>query len=228
MTAPASLAQRSWAGRAKFMAVLAVLIFLPAWTVDYWQGWALIANFTLCSALSSLYFLKHDPALVERRLSVGPRAEQRSQQKWIQAATSLLILALVVVSALDHRFGWSVIGWWGVLIGHVLIVLGYVLIFVVFRANSFAAATVRVVSEQRVVSSGPYAVMRHPMYGAAIILFAGVPPALGSAWGLLLVPLLALALGIRAVDEERYLVTALAGYADYRARVRWRIVPGLW
>ena len=228
MTASASLAQRAWAGFAKFVAVQAVVIFLPAWTLDYWQGWALIANFTLCSALSSLYFLKHDPALVERRLSVGPRAEQRPQQKWIQAATSLLILALVAVGVLDHRFGWSRVGGLGILIGHLLIVLGYAMIFVVFRANSFAAATVQVTPGQRVISSGPYAVMRHPMYGAAIILFAGVPPALGSAWGLLLVPLLALALGIRAVDEERYLVTALAGYADYRARVRWRIVPGLW
>ena len=228
MTAPASLARRAWVGFAKFLVVQAVVVFVPAWTLDYWQGWALIANFTLCSALSSLYFLKYDPALVERRLSVGPGAERRPQQKRIQAATSLLILALVVVGALDHRFGWSRVGGAGILIGHLLIVLGYALIFVVFRANSFAAATVQVAPGQRVVSSGPYAVMRHPMYGAAIILFAGVPLALGSAWGLLVVPLLVFAMAVRALDEEAYLAESLPGYSAYRSRVRWRILPGLW
>jgi protein-S-isoprenylcysteine O-methyltransferase Ste14 len=207
---------------------MAVLIFLPAWSLDYWQAWLFLAVFVASLAACNAYFLRHDPALVRRRLRVGPTAERDPAQKRIQALASVMLSALFIVSALDHRFGWSRPPDWAAMLGDLGVVAGLLLISRVFIENSFAAATVQVDAGQRVVDSGPYALVRHPMYTAAVVMLAGIPPALDSVWGLLLIPVAIGILAWRIEAEERYLEIHLPGYSKYRRRVRWRLLPRVW
>jgi protein-S-isoprenylcysteine O-methyltransferase Ste14 len=177
---------------------------------------------------TTLYFVRHDPALVERRMNAGPTAETEPTQKIILWCASAALIATYLVSALDYRFGWSRVAELTSLAGDVLVLLGFYGIFLTLQENSFAAATVQVAHEQRVISSGPYALVRHPMYATALIMFLGTPPALGSWWGLMPAAALAAAIVWRLLDEERYLARNLAGYADYQRTVRARLVPGVW
>jgi protein-S-isoprenylcysteine O-methyltransferase Ste14 len=223
-----NLGRRAAKGMLGFLIALAVLVFLPAGTLRYWQGWLFLAVFTLCMAGVTLYLLKHDPALVEQRMKAGPTAEREPRQKRIQAMASLCLCGIAIVSALDHRFGWSPVPAWLVVAGDVLIIVGYLLVLRVFRENSFASTIIEIGAGQRVIATGPYALVRHPMYAGALVLLAGVPLALGSIWGLLTIPPMLGILILRLQDEEGFLVRNLVGYEDYRRKVRWRLVPGLW
>jgi protein-S-isoprenylcysteine O-methyltransferase Ste14 len=223
-----SLAARAWRRLLAFIPFQAALIFAPAGRLDYWQGWLYLALFTACCAVITASLLKHDPALVARRIEVGPKAEREPAQKRIQWFASLCLIALYVVSALDHGRGWSFVPVSVVLLGDLLTVLGFAVMYRVFRENTFAAATVTVEAGQRVISTGPYARVRHPMYAGALLLFFGTPLALGSWWGLAAyIPSMAV-LVARLRDEEQFLVRNLPGYDDYRRRVRFRLVPGVW
>jgi len=224
----AGLGRRAIKGTILFVLALWLLIFLPAGSVAYWQGWLLWAHFSLWSAAGTWYFLKRDPALVQRRLRSGPGAEREPAQRRIQLFLSIVMCSLFVLSALDHRFGWSGMPWPIAIAGNVLIAAGYFLIFLVLRENSFAASTIEVAPDQTVIATGPYALVRHPMYAGALVMFAGMPLALGSWWGLLLVVPLVAGLIARLRDEEAYLVRNLPGYEAYRNGVRWRLVPGVW
>jgi protein-S-isoprenylcysteine O-methyltransferase Ste14 len=222
------LATRAWRASVLFLVALWLLIMLPAGTLTYWHGWLLWLHLSFWTVFATSHLLKHDAALVERRLRAGPAAESEPAQKRLQLLISVALCAMLVVSALDWRFGWSEVPWPLAVAGHVVLALSYVLILAVLRANSFAGATVGVEPGQTVISSGPYSYVRHPMYTAALALFAAIPLALGSLWGLL--PAVALAGGIvaRLRHEETFLARNLAGYEAYRQRVRWRLVPGLW
>jgi len=222
------LHRRAVGGTLVFLVVLWILIFVPGGSLRYWQAWLFWLHFCAWTLGGALYFLRKDPALVERRLRAGPTAESEPSQKRIQLFTSIAIVALFVVAALDHRFGWSIVPLWGIAAGHVLIAIGYVVMFKVFRENSFAASTIEVASEQKVASTGPYGLVRHPMYAGAIVMFAGIPLALGSWWGLILVLFLLLGLAVRLLDEEAFLARNLPGYADYMQKVRYRLVPFVW
>jgi protein-S-isoprenylcysteine O-methyltransferase Ste14 len=144
------------------------------------------------------------------------------------AGASLGFIALLVVPALDFRFKWSAVPTSLVLIGNVLFVLGFGFIGRVYRENSYTSATIQVVEGQRVISTGPYAVVRHPMYASALLYLVGSPFALGSYWGLLAVAFMLPFLVWRLIDEECVLARELRGYADYQARVRFRLIPGVW
>jgi len=222
------LRRKSLTGLLQFVLLMLLLIFLPAWSLDYWQAGLFLIVFVAALVGCSEYFLRHDPALVRRRLRVGLVAEREPAQKRIQAAASVMLAALFALSALDHRFGWSHLSAWIVLLGDLMVVAGLLLISRVFIENSFAAATVQVEEGQRVIDTGPYAMVRHPMYTAAIVLLAGIPPALDSLWGLAIVPLGIAVLAARLVAEERTLAVQLPGYLGYRSRVRWRLLPGVW
>jgi protein-S-isoprenylcysteine O-methyltransferase Ste14 len=222
------LARRALIGLARFQVVLALLILLPAWSLSYWQGWLYWALFGACCLVLTLYFLRRDPSLVERRMNVGPVAERERKQKVIQSFAAVLICALFVVCALDHRFGWPSLGWPVVLLGDVFVLLGFFVIFLTFRENSFASSIIEVGSGQRVIDTGPYASVRHPMYAGALLLFFATPPALDSWWGLAPAALLAAVIVWRLRDEEAYLARNLPRYDDYRRKVRWRLVPGVW
>jgi len=207
---------------------MAIFIFVPAGTLDYWQAWLFLACYFAASLVVSLWLVRNDPALLERRRRGGPFAEGERNQKIIMAITSLGFLALLIVPGLDHRFRWSHMPWPVALLGDALLLAGWLGILAVFRANTFAAATVQVAAGQTVISTGPYAVVRHPMYAAALVMLFGIPIALGSWWGALVVVALVPVLAWRLVDEERVLVRDLDGYAAYRHKVPWRLIPNVW
>lgn len=198
------LGQRAFTATAMFLLVLAVVIFATSGSIRYWQGWLFLINFAAWSVAFTLYFLKHDPALLERRLRAGPAAESEPLQKRILLFTSICICAIFGVPALDYRMGWSDVPTVVVAIGNVLVAVGFWFIFFVFRENSFASSTIEVSPDQKVIATGPYAIQRHPMYAGALVLFAGVPLALGSWWGLLILQPLTALLVIRLLDEERF------------------------
>lgn len=222
------LGRRAAAGNAKFLVALAVIIFVAAGTLAYWQGWLFLANFAAWSAGISAYVYYRDPALLEKRMRAGPAAETEPVQKRIQLFTSIVMAALIILSALDYRFGWSSVPAWAVILGNLLIAAGFLFVAFVFRENSFASATIQVSADQTVVSTGPYAFVRHPMYAAVLPLAGGIPLALASFWGLVIVPLIMAGLILRLIDEERHLCRDLRGYEGYRRRVTYRLLPGIW
>jgi protein-S-isoprenylcysteine O-methyltransferase Ste14 len=215
-------------GMASLLIELAASLFLPAWTFAYWQAWTFIAVFYLSALAITLDLMRRDPALLARRVRAGPSAEADATQRIVQTLVAIFLVATLIVSALDHRFAWSSPSWQFAVIGDALIVLGFAIVFLVFRENSFASATIEIGAGQKVVTSGPYALVRHPMYFGAIVLIAGAPLALGSWWGLVPVILATLALLCRLVVEERFLASHLDGYRDYQAATPHRLLPFVW
>jgi protein-S-isoprenylcysteine O-methyltransferase Ste14 len=220
--------RKGFLGLLCLFAVMAALLFGTAGTLDYWQAWVYLAVYFAASLAITLYLVRNDPELLARRMRGGPTAEKRPVQRLIMLLASAGFIGLAVVPALDRRFGWSQLPAALALAGDGLMVLGWVGIYLVFRENSFAAATIEVAPDQRVVSTGPYAVVRHPMYATALVMLLGIPIALGSWWGVLVMAAILPALLWRLLDEERFLAINLPGYRDYQARVRYRLVPLVW
>jgi protein-S-isoprenylcysteine O-methyltransferase Ste14 len=205
-----------------------VFLFWPAGTFDYWQAWVFIAIFTAVSSGPTMYWGLRKPEVLRRRLHAGPIAETRAAQKIATVGTMAMVIAVLVVSALDHRFGWSQVPTPVVVIGDMLVAFGLGIATMVVNQNSYAAATIRVEAEQAVVSTGLYSLVRHPMYAGALIMMVGMPLALDSYWGLVAVlPGLAV-LAFRIDDEEKMLRQELAGYDEYTHNVHYRLVPGVW
>jgi protein-S-isoprenylcysteine O-methyltransferase Ste14 len=203
-------------------------LFLPAGTFDYWQAWVFMAVFITSTLLPSLYLAVESPAALQRRMKGGPTAETRPVQRIVMVATMLSVVAQLMVSALDHRFGWSSVPLPVVIVGDVLVAVGLLTAQFVIVQNGYAAATITVEAGQPLVSTGLYGVVRHPMYLGALVMMLGVPPALDSYWGYLVLIPAFVALMVRIADEEKMLTSELAGYADYVHTVRYRLVPGLW
>jgi protein-S-isoprenylcysteine O-methyltransferase Ste14 len=208
--------------------VMAALLFVPAGTFDYWQAYVFMAVFVAASAAITLYLAIKDPKLLERRMNVGPTAEKEPTQKIIMVFALLGFIALLVVPALDRRFMWSRVPPYVSVIGDLLVALGFLLVYFVIRENSYAASTIQVAEGQTVISTGPYAVVRHPMYAGVLPLLIGMPLALGSWWGLFALILFMPALIWRLLDEERFLHKNLPGYTEYTRKVRYRLVPFVW
>lgn len=206
----------------------AVALFVPAGTVAYWQGWTFIAVFLVTTILPSIYLAVRDPAALQRRMRAGPTAETRPLQRIVISATVVLVIAALVVSALDHRFGWSSVPPWAVAVGYVLVAVGLLLAQLVVVQNGYASANITVEEGQPLVSTGLYGVVRHPMYSGALVMMVGMPLALDSLWGLRVVAAAVPVLALRIADEEKMLRDELAGYAEYATRVRSRLVPGVW
>jgi protein-S-isoprenylcysteine O-methyltransferase Ste14 len=219
---------RAWLALAGLAVVMGLLLFVPAATLRYWQAWMYLSIFTSATVLTTLYLLRKDPALLERRMRGGPRAERQPAQKFIMLCTSIGFIALLVVPAFDHRLGWSTVSLGGVVAGDVLVAIGFYLIFLVYRENTFASGTIEVAENQKVISTGPYAIVRHPMYASAFIYLLGTPLALGSYWGLVPVAVMMPFLIWRLFDEERFLARNLPGYTEYQKRVQHRLVPFVW
>jgi len=171
--------------------------------------------------------MENDPALLERRLSAGPTAEKERVQKVVMSLAMVGFIALIAVPALDHRFNWSTVPVNLALIGDLMVVLGFYLVFLVYKENSFSSATIEVAADQKVISTGPYAVVRHPMYAGSLPMLIGIPLALGSYWGLLALAAMLPALIWRLLDEEQFLARNLPGYKEYCAKVRSRMIPGI-
>lgn len=215
-------------GMAKLLVLLGLFVFLPAGTLAYPHGWIFLLVFFGCMLAITVYLLRKDPELLRRRLESGPRAEKRPRQKLIVVLAIASFFSFLVVPALDHRFAWSRVPLPVAAAGDLLIGVGFFLIFLVFRVNSYAAAAVAVGAEQKVVDTGPYAWARHPMYAGGFVLLTGTPLALGSFWGLLALVPFTVVIVSRLRDEESLLSAELPGYEVYRRKVRHRLIPGVW
>ena len=208
--------------------LLGLLLFLPAGTFDYWQAWSFIVVFMITITMFGLYFSVKDPALMERRKQAGPAAEQSMIQKIVATIAFASLFGLFIIGGFDHRFGWSqmppLVAW----AGDALVVVAFYLYSLVFKANSFGASNIRVEEKQPVSSTGPYAIVRHPMYSVGVLFFAGIALGIGSWWALALLLIALPTLIIRILDEEKLLVKDLPGYLEYEQKVRYRLVPYLW
>ena len=210
------------------MFLLGLLLFLPAWTFNYWQAWVFIMVFMISVSVIGVYLSLKDPALLERRKNIGPAAEQSPVQKIIITIAILSDLGLLVFCALDYRYGWSLVPPYVSLLGDVLVALGLFIDLLVFKENSYGASNIQVEEGQRVISTGPYALVRHPMYAGVLVMVIGVPLALSSWWGLAIIALVVPGLAWRIIDEEKLLKKDLPGYVEYVQKVRYRLVPYLW
>jgi len=220
--------QKAFVGLFLLIAAVMAALFIPAGTLHYWQAWIFLAFYFVPALAISFYLMVKDPKLLARRMRGGPVAEKQTAQKIIMSIVSVGFLALLVVPALDHRFGWSHMPASAAFAGNALMSIGWLAIFFVFRENSFSSATVEIADDQKVVSTGPYAWVRHPMYAGAVLMLLGMPVALGSWWGVAVLLAMLPAFVWRMFDEEKLLTENLPGYAEYRQRVRFRLIPGVW
>lgn len=211
-----------------FVSCMAAALFLPAWTLSYWRAWVFLAVYAAVAVMFGVYLIFRDRALLERRMSGGPQAERRTRQRVAMSVLTLGYAALFIVPALDHRFGWSAVPGPVSVAADVLFVAGMVFVLLVFRENTFTSSTIEVASDQRVISTGPYAIVRHPMYSGFLLSLVAMPVALGSWWGLLVIVPMMPALVWRTLDEESMLRAGLPGYVGYSKRIRYRLLPGVW
>jgi protein-S-isoprenylcysteine O-methyltransferase Ste14 len=210
------------------LVVFGSMLFVPAGTFNYWQAWVFLVVVAVTASAPSIYLLRANPVALQRRMRGGPTAESRLAQKVVIAGLYFSLAAMVVVSVLDHRFGWSPVPTAVCLVGDVLVAVGLGVVALVIIQNSYAAATVQVEAGQTVVSTGLYGLVRHPMYTGNVIMMVGIPLALGSYWGLVFVIPGLIVLATRIRDEEKLLQQDLAGYREYSQKVRYRLVPGTW
>jgi protein-S-isoprenylcysteine O-methyltransferase Ste14 len=208
--------------------VFGSMLFFPAGTFNYWQAWVFLAVVGVAAWIPAVYLLRMNPAALEARMRGGPTAETRVAQRVIIAGLYASLAAMVVVSALDHRFGWSAVPTAICVVGDVLVAIGLGVVAMVIIQNSYAAATVQVQAGQKVVSTGLYGLVRHPMYTGNVIMMVGIPLALGSYWGLVFVVPGLIVLASRIRDEEKLLQKELDGYLEYTQKVRYRLLPSMW
>ena len=222
------LSKKVFVGFLQLFIGLTVLLFLPAWTLDYWQAWIFLAVYSLSVLAVTLDLMKNDPKLLERRINSNPGSEKQKSQKILNFLISKALIVVVVVPVIDHRCAWSAVPLYGVAAGDVLVALGFLIVFFVFKENTFASAIIEIGTGQKVISSGPYALVRHPMYIGWLVTFSGVPLALGSWWGLFTILPVTLVIVWRLLDEETFLAGNLPGYSEYQNRMRYRLVPFIW
>jgi len=215
-------------GILRTLVILVLAVFVPAGTMRYWQGWASLAAFFFPACAITVWVARRDPALLERRLKAGAKAETELGQKIVQAIAAGVFFADFAFPALDHRFGWSPVPPALSIVGDAMMLIGFAVVTAVFQANSFTSGIIEVSDDQRVISTGPYALVRHPMYTGALVMLYGIPLALGSWWGLLINLPMTVAIVWRLLDEERFLVKNLKGYAEYREHVKYRLFPRVW
>ena len=220
--------RRAIAGLLRMVVILPVLVFLPAWTIRYWQAWVCLFVFSACATAITAYLMKRDPALLERRLKAGAAAEKQMSQKVIQSLAVIGFGALLVIPGLDHRFRWSGVSPYAAIAGDLLIVVGFLFVTWVFKENSFTSGVIEVAAEQRVITTGPYAWVRHPMYSGFLIMLAGIPIGLGSWYGLLVMIPMTIVIIWRLLDEERFLGENLVGYTEYKEKIQFRLIPAVW
>jgi protein-S-isoprenylcysteine O-methyltransferase Ste14 len=221
---PPSAENKMWTSLVVGFVVIGLALFAAAGTACYWQAWVYLAVGVVMSVVVTLRIVR-DPVLLASRLDAGPTAERRPIQRLIIACLAVPLVAVFIVPPLDHRFGWSHVPAWLCIAGDGLIVASMLGVDQVFKANSFGRATVEVTADQRVISTGPYAIVRNPMYACAALYFVGLVLALGSYWALVAAALGTLGFVWRLFDEEALLTRELPGYVEYCAKVRWHLVP---
>jgi protein-S-isoprenylcysteine O-methyltransferase Ste14 len=223
-----SLYAKALANFLRKLVITSLLLFFPAGSLDWWEAWVFLIVFFIPQLLIIIYLLRKAPDLAERRLKGGPWSEQRTSQKVIMSLVSLAFSLLVIVPGYDHRFNWSHVPESFVMAADVIVLLGFLIQFYVFKENRFASALIEVAAKQKVIFTGPYAVVRHPLYSGALLVDCFIPIALGSWWGVPFVFVIGAMLVLRLLDEEKLLHQSLPGYEEYCQKVRYRLVPHLW
>ena len=212
-----------------FLLVLLWLgLFLPAWSLSFWQAWAFWFIFSISTIIVTVYLLKNDIKLLETRTKVGPTSEKEKSQKIIQFFASIFFISLAIEPGFDYRYHWSNVPLYLVLTGDIFVLLGFIIIFFVFKENSYASGIIEKDQEQKVITTGPYRIVRHPMYTGGVLLLISTPLALGSYWALLISFFLSVVIVIRLFYEEKFLMKNLPGYKDYCEKTRHRLIPFIW
>ena len=207
------------------MLLVGVLLFLPAGSLDYGRGWLLMGLLFCPMFIAGLVMLKKSPAFLEKRLDVK---EKQSTQKGVVGFAGLMFVVGFVVAGLDYRFGWSRMPLWVTVASSVLFLISYALYAEVMRENTYLSRTIKVEEGQRVVDTGLYGIVRHPMYMATLVLFLAMPLVLGSWYALIVFALYPVIIIVRLKDEEELLTRELPGYEDYKKKVKYRILPFIW
>lgn len=205
--------------------LICAMLFWPAGTFNYWQAWAWLAALFIPMMVSFVYLIKRDPALLERRTRTN---ENITQQKWIIGISVIYFLIVFLLPGFDKRFGWSAVPTWLAIMADVVVIAAYILYTLVLRTNSYASRVIEVEQNQQTITTGPYTLVRHPMYLSMILMMVATPLALGSYWAfipsLALIPILA----ARAKNEEELLIKDLTGYREYMQKTHYRLFPGVW
>jgi protein-S-isoprenylcysteine O-methyltransferase Ste14 len=223
-----NLLVKALAGFIFLFLVLGIMIFAPAGTIHYFQGWVYLFAFGVPVLLITFYLAKNDPGLLERRVKAGAVAEKEKTQKGIQTVANVFFCLVYIVAGFDIRYHWSSIPQNISYIADIFVVLGLFIVFLVFKENSYTSAIIEVGNDQKVISTGPYSLMRHPMYSGAILMMLATPIALGSYWALFGVIPLIWVIILRLLEEEKFLLKNLPGYEDYCRKVIFHIIPFVW
>jgi protein-S-isoprenylcysteine O-methyltransferase Ste14 len=225
---PLSITKQALSGLAALAIVLWLTLFIPAWTLNYWQAWIYWLVFVTCVTAISVYFIKKGPKLIEKRVKAGPGAKNEMVQKVVQSIAAIFFILILLIPSLDHDFKWSNVSAYISIVSYFFVVIGLLIVFLVFKANSFASTTIEVEIEQKVITKGAYGVVRHPMYSGALLMLLFTPIALDSFWGLLAFPPILAAMAIRLVKEEKFPSRKLNGYTEYCQKVKYRLIPFIW
>ena len=208
-----------------FMVLMFVMFFAPAGTFAYWEAWVYLIIILIFMFSSLFYFLKNDPELLERRMRTK---EKETQQKWIVKFLFLCFLFTILLPGFDRRFEWSNVPVKVVIFADIMVLLGYGMIFIAMRENSYASRIIEVEKGQKIISSGPYAIVRHPMYLGQTLLLLLTPLALGSYWAIIPALFIIPILMARIRNEEQILERELKGYQGYMQKIKFRLIPGIW
>ena len=208
---------------------LGILLFLPVWTLNYWQAWVFIVTFMTTVNIIGVYLSLKDPKLLERRMNVGPKAEKKMLEKIIMSFAIIVNIVLMIFCAFDHRFGWSSVSPYISIAGDALVAFGLLIDLFVFKENSYGASNIQTFEGQKVISTGLYALVRNPMYMGVLVMLIGIPLALDSWWGIAFIVFAGIpGLILRIFDEEKTLKEELPGYKEYMQKVRYRLIPYIW
>ncbi len=205
--------------------LLAVTLFVPAGTWEFYQAWVLLGVFFVPMAIMGVVMLVKNPELLSKRLNAK---EKEQEQKWVVALSGLLFVANFVVAGLNFRYDWCVLPWWVVGVAGLIFLIAYALYAEVLRENAYLSRTIEVQENQQVISTGLYGIVRHPMYGATILLFLSMPLVLGSPWSFFIMLFYIPVIHIRIKNEEKVLTQGLKGYEEYKQKVKYKVIPFIW
>ncbi|WP_282942781.1 isoprenylcysteine carboxylmethyltransferase family protein [Paenibacillus sp. RC67] len=208
-----------------FSILFFIFLFLPAGSLNFWEAWIYFVIFLGSTLFINGYFLKRDPELIERRTNAN---EKEKEQKVFQTISGISFVGLLVLPGLDYRFSWSNVPLFIVLVADIIILLGFSIVFLVFKENSYTSAIIEVNENQKVISTGPYALVRHPMYTGAIFIILFTPLALGSIWAVIPSISIIIFIILRLLNEEKVLLKELKGYEEYCKKTRYHLIPLIW
>ena len=205
--------------------LVGAILFLPAWSFFYWNAWLFMGILFVPMFIAGIVMLGKNPELLQKRLDAK---EKESEQKSVVALSGLMFLAAFIVAGLDWRFGWTNMPNWVVWVATGLFMLSYLLYAEVLRENTYLSRTIEVQEDQKVIDTGLYGIVRHPMYMATLVLFLSMPLVLGSLYSFIIMLVYIPIIAKRIRNEEKVLEEGLPGYKDYKQKVKYKVIPFIW